>query len=194
MPHLPTPILPKQLHCLLARILEEHQGNVMWIVRLLAFIFERGYTAPPTVWLPVKHMQVEFDDPEPANFEGVLPSEYLAWCAWINDAYAYTDGDTLTADNWHEWHPIQRRHQLKCLRKTDPAAARELLARFAPNESAEERLALAWVLSVDLSVTISLCCKVLAKTARKKLKIRLRHIWQGLASMMRGLPRSCLKS
>lgn len=105
MPHLSTPILPKQLHRLLARILEEHQGNVMWIVRLLAFIFECGYTAPPTVWLPVKHMQVEFDDSEPANFEGVLPSEHLTWCAWINDAYAYTDGDTLTADNWHEWHP-----------------------------------------------------------------------------------------
>lgn len=170
LPPLNTPVLPVHLHRLVGQILDDHKDEVMWTVRVLMFIFERGYTVPPTVWLPPRNIQTDFDDPDELSFEGEFPSEYLAWCTWVNEGKTQTQSGVLTDDNWEEWHPTQRLSLLKKQRKSDPKAARELIVKLAPKEIAEKRLKLVETLAVNLSDEDKPFLRSLKKDRSQKVK------------------------
>lgn len=150
LPKLALPTLPTHLHRLVGRILAEHDDD-FWTVRILSLIFERGYVVPPTVWLPSKRMRVAFDGINHEYLEGVLPSCYLSWCAWADGNQPSDDEMVLTAENWEDFSPAQRLERLRELRHHEPRLALELIAKFAPSESADRRFELVDVLMINLS-------------------------------------------
>ncbi|STZ03036.1 DUF5691 domain-containing protein [Moraxella equi] len=170
LPELDLPVLPKHLWRLLGQVFEQCCDNYLTMVRLLMFIHKRGYGVPPTVWLPSKHMKTEFNDVDGMNFEGELPSPYLAWLAWVNDEQTTAFDEPLTADNWDEFYPAERIRRLKNLRKSDPKTALDLISQFAPNEPAEKRLAIIETLAVNLSDEDKAFLQSLDKDRSQKVK------------------------
>ncbi|STZ56055.1 Uncharacterised protein [Moraxella lacunata] len=170
LPELDLPVLPKHLWRLLGQVFEQCRDNYLTMVRLLMFIYKRGYGVPPTVWLPPKQMKTNFNDPDGMNFEGELPSPYLAWLAWVNGEQTTTPDESLTADNWDEFYPAERIQLLKNLRQSDPKTALDLIANFAPSEVAEKRLDLVEVLSINLSDDDKAFLQSLHKDRSQKVK------------------------
>jgi hypothetical protein len=78
----------------------------------------------------------------PRRFEQ-LPDVYAPWADWHRSEDSGEEVNALqsiTAENWGDWYPAERRLALAELRRTAPDAARELLAEKLPELSAEERL------------------------------------------------------
>lgn len=168
LPELGLPVLPKHLWRLAGQVLGSDE--LIHQVRVLDMIHQRGYSVPPTVWLPSKHMKTEFNDVDGMNFEGELPSNYLSWLAWVNDEQTTAFDEPLTADNWDEFYPAERIRRLKNLRQSDPKTALDLIGRFAPNEPAEKRLAIIETLAINLSDEDKAFLQSLDKDRSQKVK------------------------
>lgn len=172
LPILNKPALPSHLQRLAGQVLAHNQ--LVYVVRTLMMIDERGYSVPPTVWLPPKFMLSKLDGNQNYHeyFEGELPSDYLSWCAWVDGYHnqVVPDDEILTADNWEQWYPSNRLRLLKELRRTNPKFALDLIAQFAPKEPAEKRLDLVAVLAVGLSDDDKEFLESLLKDRSQKVK------------------------
>lgn len=172
LPVLSKPTLPDHLHRLTRQILTENHQFLHLVVRLLMMIDERGYSVPPTVWLPPKSMSTKFDGSQTDyhNFEGELPQEYLAWCAWVNGERDDATDEILTEENWHEHYPSSRIRLLEHMRRADPKSVLDLLTKFMPKESADKRLDLLSVLAVGLCEDDKVFLQNLLKDRSQKVK------------------------
>ncbi|QEG00259.1 hypothetical protein Mal15_43290 [Stieleria maiorica] len=124
---LPTPPPQARQHLRhLIRIIKLTESQTRDVMHLLA---ARGYVVHPADYMPKS-----FDQ---------LPDVYAPWASWQN---AEQEGDTtgeydqINADNWDAWMPAERRAALSTLRRTQPEAARQLVADKAASVPAGERL------------------------------------------------------
>lgn len=138
LPRLGLPTLPtqarQQFRNLVRAVKSAESHNS--VIRLLA---ARGYVVHPIDYMP-------------KSFDG-LPDVYAPWAAWqLREGGGDTGGhDTINADNWDEWMPAERRAALSALRRTQPEAARELIADKAPSAAAEERVRIIEIMGARLS-------------------------------------------
>ena len=145
LPVLALPAVPSQFHHLIERILSEIGRDGDKLMALLRLLKHYGYSIAPTIWLPNKN----FAD---GCLDDAIATLYMPWCLWQN-AHQTCQADTIeiTADNWDEWYPAQRRQALKSLRQSDPNLARSVMQACLANETAEERFKIVQILTIALS-------------------------------------------
>lgn len=135
---LPTPPDPaRQQLRHLDRVAKLSEGQMNGIIHLLA---SRGYAVHPLDYLP-KNI-------------GQLPDLYSPWEAWDQSEQRESPQPkqaALSAENWDDWMPAERRTALSSLRRQQPAVAGELIADQAPSLAAEERLRVLEILAIGLS-------------------------------------------
>lgn len=140
LPALALPTLSPTLRPLAQRVLRAAQGPAR--SALPHFLAARGWTLHPADWMP------SANDDE-------APEVYSPWRDWTVAASgeARTAGAPreLTADNWEDYWPAERKTALAELRARDPAAARAVLEVKLAAESADARLRLLEVIATGLS-------------------------------------------
>ncbi|PVM83444.1 DUF5691 domain-containing protein [Caulobacter endophyticus] len=138
LPSLPMPTPPEAARARIRRVLaarRSEEGGARFVVQLLA---ARGYVMHPADWLP-------------RASDDWAPDVYAPWIDWAAAETAGASSEALTADSWNDWPWARRRVALTALRRSDPAAARALVAAKAGGEPAERRLRVLEVLEVGLS-------------------------------------------
>ncbi|WP_182869212.1 DUF5691 domain-containing protein [Rhodopirellula sp. JC639] len=124
---LPTPPPQARQHFRhLIRIIKITESQTADVMHLLA---ARGYVVHPADYMP-------------KSFH-LLPDVYGSWASWQNaeqESDKTGEHDQINADNWDAWMPAERRAALSVLRRTQPEAARQLIADKAPTVPAAERL------------------------------------------------------
>jgi Family of unknown function (DUF5691) len=132
----PTPPLQaRQQIRVLCRIVKLNESQLQSVIHLLA---ARGYVVHPADYMPKS-----FDQ---------LPDAYSPWELWHRSEVIAEAGkhDVITAENWSDWLPAERRAALAQLRRRDPQAARELIAEQTPALPAEERVKIMEMCGIDL--------------------------------------------
>jgi len=142
IPMLSLPTTPDALRPLVRRILAAMK-ETRAKAEVLRFLAARGWTAHPGDWMPAA------DDEE-------APDVYAPWRDWAAIAASAVPtrrraGDRITAENWEDYWPAERKVALTELRQRDPAAARAVLEVKLANENADMRLRLLGLLAVGLS-------------------------------------------
>lgn len=135
LPRLALPPLPEPVRPLLRRVLD---GKGVEETALVTLIAARGYVVAPTDWMP-----------KPG--EGGLPAVYTPWLDWLAQTPERGGDDAPTAETWDLWSPQARLAAVEAMRRTDPAAARALVAAVAPTLAAEPRQRLVQTLAIGLS-------------------------------------------
>lgn len=138
LPVLSPPTPPEATRARIRRLLaarRAEEGGVRPLVQLLA---ARGYVMHPADWLP-------------RATDDWAPAVYAPWMAWAGAEAAGARSAALTADTWDDWPWAERRAALSALRRSDPSAARTLVAAKAGAEPAERRLKLLETLEQGLS-------------------------------------------
>lgn len=137
LPALEVPPLAPDQRSLFRRLISKATGSPECLPNLLALMANRGVSAHPADWLP-------------RAGEDRAPAIYAPWINWAGARQVTEVMIELTAETWDEFYPAERRDQLVLLRRSDPAAARALLAEKAAGEAAEARLKLIETLTVGL--------------------------------------------
>lgn len=137
LPDLEMPALAPDLRPLFRRLVSKATGNPENLPKVLALMANRGVSAHPADWLP-------------KGSEEGLPAIYAPWTSWADARQVAGIEIELTAETWDEFYPAERRDQLILLRRSEPAAARALLAEKAQGEVAEARLKLIETLAIGL--------------------------------------------
>jgi len=135
---LPTPPDPvRQQIRNLDRVAKLSDPQMSGVIQLLA---SRGYAVHPLDYLPKQINQ--------------LPDFYAPWEAWdrAESPRGRASGAAeLTAENWDDWMPADRRAALSVLRSQQPALARQLITEKASSLAAEERLRVLELLAIGLN-------------------------------------------
>lgn len=143
LPLLDLPTLTARWQNLSKKCLSAVSQDSTTLVALVRLLASRGYTLPPTLWLPTKaFMDCYLIDDE-------LSALYMPWYVWQHDGKA--NQNKLTVDNWDEWYPAQRLALLKQWRRDDPVKALETIKACLANENANERYKIVQVLTINLS-------------------------------------------
>ncbi|TCS09360.1 DUF5691 domain-containing protein [Caulobacter sp. BK020] len=138
LPVLSAPTPPETARARIRRLLAARRTEEGGIRSLVQFLAARGYVMHPADWLP-------------RPTDDWAPAIYGPWMAWAASETARPSSDALTAENWDHWPWAERRAVLLALRRSDPAAARTLVAAKAGDEPAERRLKLLELLEQGLS-------------------------------------------
>lgn len=139
LPTLKFPVLPSNFRAIFRRLINER----LPVPALLVLLAQRQYVAHPLDWLP----SARDED---------LPEVYWPWYRWVVDSEVKNEEDedqleNLNADNWDLFFPAERLAQLRSLRASKPAEARQLIQDCASREPAEKRLKIMKTLSTNLS-------------------------------------------
>lgn len=138
LPRLAAPPPPDAARGRVRRILAARRTDPGGARALVLFLAARGYAMHPADWLP-------------RATDDWVPALYAPWQGWVASEPARRPDDALTLETWDIWPAAARRTLLLAVRKTDPAAAREIIAGKAAAEPAERRLRLLEVLELGLS-------------------------------------------
>ncbi|QND59085.1 DUF5691 domain-containing protein [Mesorhizobium huakuii] len=130
LPELALPMLPERLRPLFRAALKQ-AADARGKSRVVALVASRGFVLHPMDWMPAASDQTS-------------PDVYAPWVDWQAgvDGEKHTRREQLTAENWDDFYPAARRTALADMRRTAPAAARQLIETRGSSEPAEVRLAL----------------------------------------------------
>ena len=138
LPRLPLPSPPDPARTRFRRLQGPLKANKAQLAAVLNLLAARGYAAHPADWMP-------------GAGDEAVPDLYAPWIDWQAPREGEGAADELTLETWDHWLPGERRAALRALRRSDPAAAGELIAAKAPEVKADQRLRLLELLPVGLS-------------------------------------------
>ncbi len=134
MPPVPDALRPLARRCMKAMQLADLQRG---FIHLLA---ARGHMMHPADWMPGRN-------------DESLPDVYAPLQDWVGGASGRGGtGEVLTEANWSDFSPAARCAAFATLRRTDPDAARVILAAKAADENADVRLRLIAGMAAGLSI------------------------------------------
>jgi hypothetical protein len=132
LPALALPTMPAALRPIAAPILS---GRDEWLRDgLLRLLEARGYVVHPADWMPGANADV--------------PDVYAPWQDWMKGIEAAKGPGS---PGWDDLGPAARLAMLGGLRRSDPQAALDLVARRISGETPERRLAMVRILAVRLA-------------------------------------------
>ncbi|MEL6520836.1 MAG: DUF5691 domain-containing protein [Pseudomonadota bacterium] len=135
LPRLALPTLPEQHRARFRRIASSQGVGEPELKSVLHLLVARGWSVHPTDYMP-------------RSFTGA-PTLYGRWANWREGSKA-EPVDALTAENWGNWWPAERRDALRQMREDSPDQARFLIETHAAALPAEQRLAVVETLAVSL--------------------------------------------
>lgn len=157
LPAAPLPMLPEELRPLSRRALADKADQAP--LRLATFIARRGHVLHPADWMP----------PPGAD----LPAAYRPWQLWQSGK---ASDPPLTAETWLDHDKSDRLSRFAALRRSDPHAARALLAAQAAAVSADERVALVEALGEGLEEGDLAVLEDLASDRSERVQRAARHL------------------
>ena len=157
LPALALPGMPEDARIRFRQIMTNAKNDGEAVRRALLLAAARGYAAHPADWMPGKT-------------EADAPALYAPWVDWLNAGAARERADVLDAQTWDAWYPAERRAALAEMRRSDPAAARDLLAAKVGDVAAEERMRLVGLLAEGLDEADAGFLESLAKDRSGKVK------------------------
>jgi hypothetical protein len=138
LPRLAAPSIAGSLRPRVQRILAARKCAPNVTAALLTLLAARGVSIHPADWLPGAH-------------DEWVPDLYAPWLDWASGGAGGPSDGTLTIESYDDFPWAARLTALAQLRRTDPAAARAIVAEKAPAEPAERRVKLLEILQTGLS-------------------------------------------
>ncbi len=138
LPALSAPTPPEAIRARIRRLLVARRSDMSGPKGLVLFLAARGYAMHPADWLP-------------RAADDWVPALYAPWQSWAASEPLDDVAETLTAETYDNWPRAARRTALVALRRSNPAAARAIIAARAAGEPADRRLALLQILEHGLS-------------------------------------------
>ena len=140
IPKLKLPTIPAEARKEFQNVVRSAALTENQMSEVLHLLAARGYVIHPFDYFPKSYHQ--------------LPAVYAPWEAWQKadeSLIQHEQDDEITAGNWQNWKPAERRTALASLRKEQPALARDLIAAMANSLPAEERARIIAILSDRLN-------------------------------------------
>ena len=163
LPRLAAPPPPDAARARIRRILAARRTDAGGARALVLFLAARGYAMHPADWLP-------------RATDDWVPALYAPWKGWMASEPEGAPDDALTLETWDGWPATARRTLLVALRRTDPAAARAIIAAKAAAEPAERRLRLLELLEQGLSADDATVLEAFARDRSDRVQALVRML------------------